>query len=121
MGANNADFQGGQGFHITDEPDSDGVDKSSRILRLHSAQHGQNAASLDYHSDPIGVTYIDYLRSPYEGSGHATALLEHLYHKFPSHNIDWGEILHPAASHLYNKFSNKYGRSYSWEDWEDDY
>jgi predicted acetyltransferase len=118
MTRNNADFQGGSGFHITDTPDLNSEHQNARKLQLHLPGSEHSPAFLEYHVDPVGVTYIDYLKSNHEGQGHAEALLTHLYNKYPNHNKDWGEILHPAASHLYEKFSEKHGRSYSWDDWD---
>jgi hypothetical protein len=115
MARNNADFQGGQGYTITDESFDNPDYENARILRLHSSE-SKNVASLEYHTDPVGVAYIDYLRSPHSGQGHAEKLVSHFYQKFPRHNIDWGEIIHPAAQHLFDKFNEKHGRSYSWDD-----
>jgi hypothetical protein len=75
-------------------------------------------ATLDYHYDTIGVLYIDLVRSMEENKGYATKLIDYIYNKFDSANIDWGEIQHPSAEHLYNKFAEKYGRSFSWSDWD---
>ena len=119
MTRNNADFQGGSGHHITDEPDAEFFDPEEKGRRLTLHVNGTPAAVLHYHTDPVGVAYIDLVRSNNEGQGHASKLIDHLYNKYPRHDIDWGEIQHPAASHLYQKFSNRYGRSHSWDDEQD--
>jgi hypothetical protein len=108
-------------FTIQDKKDPNSDEENARKLWLYVGDKTDySPAWLEYHFDPIGVVYIDYLKSNQEGEGHAKALLDFIYDKYKSSNIDWGQILHPAASYLYNKYSEKHGRSYSWEDWEDD-
>ena len=122
MARNNADFQGGQGPRITDEPDKEFFDDADPGRRLTLHKEGSPAAVLHYQVDPAAaVTHLTLVRSNDEGQGHASALIEHLYNKYPRNNVDWGEIQHPAASHLYKKFSQKYGRSHSWDDEQDDW
>lgn len=122
MTRNNADFQVGRGPHITDEPDTEFFDPEDKGRRLTLHKEGAPAALLHYQVDPAAaVTHLTLVRSNEEGQGHASALIDHLYKKYPRHDIDWGEIQHPAASHLYKKFSQKYGRSHSWDDEQDDW
>jgi hypothetical protein len=119
MGRNNADFQG---VHISDGEDPHFYDPEDKGRRLALHKDGAIKAELHYKHDPSDMSVeVDMLRSHEGGKGYANALVEHLYNKFTGHHIAWGEIQHPAASHLYKKFSAKYGRSSSWEDWEDDY
>lgn len=118
MTRNNADFHDGRGPHITDEPDTEFFDPEEKGRRLTLHKDGNPVAKLHYHIDPIGVAHIDLVHSEQEGQGHASTLINHLYNKYPRHDVDWGEIQHPAASHLYQKFSKQFGRSHSWEDWD---
>jgi len=55
-------------------------------------------------------TYVSYLKSHDEGKGHAGRLMEKVYEKSEG-PVDWGYTLHPAATHLAEKFMShpKYG------------
>lgn len=109
-----------EALRIVDKKDPHSENENARKLWLYKGNKDDYApAWMEYHFNPIGVVYIDYLKSNEEGSGHAKMLLDFIYNKYQSSNIDWGEILHPAASYLYEKYSEKHGRSFSWEDDED--
>jgi hypothetical protein len=109
-----------ESLRIVDKKDPESDNLNARKLHLYKGENEDyTPAWMEYHFDPIGVVYIDYLKSNEEGKGHARMLLDYIYSKYQSSNIDWGEILHPAASYLYGKYSEKYGRSFSWEDDED--
>lgn len=73
----------------------------------------------DDNNDPY--IEIEYLKSNQEGKGHASTLMEHLYQRYPKAHVDWGLTVHPAATHLANKFETKhYSRtSYQQNDGEE--
>jgi GNAT superfamily N-acetyltransferase len=66
---------------------------------------------------------ITYIRSPYSGQGHAKALMQHMYDRYPKSFINWGMTIHPAATHLAKHFEDKYYNrtSYEQNDGEEDY
>lgn len=51
---------------------------------------------------------VSYLKSNIEGSGHARAVMEELYSRYPDAHIDWGETIHPASKHLAEDFEDRY-------------
>ncbi len=109
-----------ESLRIVNKKDPTSDHSGARKLWLYKGENEDYApAWMEYHFDPIGVVYIDYLKSNEEGKGHARMLLDYIYETYQSSNIDWGEILHPAASYLYDEYSEKHGRSFSWEDDED--
>lgn len=34
--------------------------------------------------------------------------MQHMYDRYPKSFIDWGQTIHPAATHLAEDFENKY-------------
>jgi hypothetical protein len=92
----------------------DGVPEIRRISR--------GSAYIEYEHDPeVKQTNIGYLKSSDEGKGHAQALLHHLYAKYPTHTIHWGNVIHPAAAHLMEKMSKTYGRTRGEVNLDEDY
>ena len=95
----------------------DGGDGVPEIRKL-----SKGSAYVEYEHDPdVKQTNITYLKSSDEGKGHAQDILHHLYGKYPSHTINWGNVIHPAAVHLMEKFSKRYGRTQGHEDLDEDY
>jgi hypothetical protein len=114
MGANNADFQGGQGHTITDRHVGHEEDSGAEIRKyeLHTPGSQHPAAYLEYATSPEapGEAGIEYLKSHIEGQGHAQTLLHHLYQNHPK-GIAWGTIVHPASRHLLEKMDTIYGKT----------
>ncbi|MDX1408561.1 MAG: GNAT family N-acetyltransferase [Saprospiraceae bacterium] len=54
--------------------------------------------------------YIKYMsvRPEDRGKGLARQLVQAVYNSFPEYDINWGEVHHPGAGHLYNDFRKRY-------------
>jgi len=98
--------------------------KGTHELTLTSFDSG-NLANVFYehHTDPSydlpSRIEVGYLKSNREGKGHAKALMQHLYDRYPKSHIDWGLTIHPAATHLAEGFENKYYDRTSYQPEED--
>jgi hypothetical protein len=111
-------------FHVTHEK----VGRGRHLLTLSNMDSSNLAwVSFEHHNDPEydipSRIEIEYLQSHQEGSGHAKALMQHLYDRYPKSHIDWGLTVHPAATHLANHFEDKYYKrtAYEQDDGEEDY
>ena len=96
-------------FHVT----HDKLDKGSHSLTLSNMDSSNLArVSFDHYTDPTmdrpSRIEVDYLKSHREGQGHAKALMQHVYNRYPKSFIDWGLTIHPAATHLASQFEDKY-------------
>lgn len=93
----------GPGYHALTLSDRD----NSHLARV----------SFENHTNDDGNSQIDidYLKSHQEGKGHAKALMQHLYDRYPKSSINWGLTIHPAATHLAEQFEDKYYRRTSYE------
>jgi hypothetical protein len=97
----------GQQFSEVNHEVLDGGGDVPEIRKL-----SKGSAYIEYEHDPeVKQTNIGYLKSSDERKGHMQDLLHTLYQKYPDHTIHWGEVIHPAAAHLFEKFSKVYGRS----------
>lgn len=107
-------------FHVTHEK----LDTGQHLLTLRDFGSSNLAAvDFDHYTDEGGSNIeIGYLKSHQEGKGHARALMEHLYQRYPQSHVDWGLTVHPAATHLANEFETKYydRTSYQQNDGEED-
>ena len=105
MNRNNLSSQ----FHVTHEK----LGVGSHALTL-SNMDSENLArvSFDHYTDPNmdrpSRIEVDYLKSHHEGKGHAKALMQHVYDRYPKSFIDWGRTIHPASTHLASQFEDKY-------------
>jgi GNAT superfamily N-acetyltransferase len=118
MNRNNLSSQ----FYVT----HDKLDKGSHSLTL-SNMDSDNLArvSFDHYTDPTmdrpSRIEVDYLKSHREGQGHAKALMQHVYDRYPKSFIDWGLTIHPAATHLASQFEDKYYDRTAYEPNHDEY
>lgn len=106
-----------QQFHVIHEK----LGPREHALTLSSMDSSHLArVSYEHHTNDEGNSQIDidYLKSPREGKGHAKALMQHMYDRYPKSFIDWGKTIHPAATHLASQFEDKY---YSRTNYEPDH
>jgi hypothetical protein len=107
-------------FHVTHEK----MGKGSHKLILSNYDSDYLATvTYDHHTDktmdrPSRIE-VDYLKSPREGQGHAKALMQHMYDRYPKSFIDWGQTIHPAATHLASQFETKHYDRTAYEPSED--
>lgn len=103
----------------------DRIDKGYHALSAHSFDGQVARVSFEHHNDPLmdrpSRIDVDYLKSHREGQGHAKALMEHMYQRYPKSFIDWGLTIHPAATHLAQQFENKYYDRTAYEPNDDEY
>jgi predicted GNAT family acetyltransferase len=107
-------------FHVT----HDKLDKGSHSLTLSNMDSRSLArVSFDNYTNDDGNSQIDidYLKSHHEGKGHAKALMQHLYDRYPNSNINWGLTIHPAATHLASQFEGTYPNRTDYEQNHDEY
>jgi len=107
-------------FHVTHSK----LDKGSHSLTLSNMDSSNLArVSFDNYTNDDGNSQIDidYLKSHHEGKGHAKALMQHLYDRYPNSNINWGLTIHPAATHLASQFEDAYPNRTDYEQNHDEY
>ena len=96
-------------FHVTHKK----MGKGSHKLTL-SNPDSDHLATVTYdHQRAMGTDLpslinVDYLKSHREGQGHGQVLMQHLYDRYPKSDIDWGSTIHPASTHMAEKFKDKY-------------
>ena len=107
-------------FHLTHNK----LSKGSHSLTL-SNMDSSNLARVSFdnyiNDDGNSQIDIDYLKSHHEGKGHAKALMQHLYDRYPNSNINWGLTIHPAATHLASQFEDTYPNRTDYEQNHDEY
>lgn len=109
-----------QQFHVTHEK----LGPGEHSLTLSSMDSSHLArVSFEHHTNDDGNSQIDidYLKSPREGKGHAKALMQHVYDRYPKSFINWGKTIHPAATHLASQFEDKYYNRTAYEPDHDEY
>ena len=90
-------------FSITDNPE----DKSKTLRGYHK---GDWVGLVDYKPNKRGIK-VEYISSPFSGEGHAQAMMHHIYQQHPESEINWGNTLNAASTHLADKFDKMYGRT----------
>ena len=93
--------------HTIEHEDLGGGDN---VLQLYTPSYDKHypAASVSYtkfQGDAGPTVEVEYLKSHQEGKGHARALMNELYSKYPEHIVNWGFTIHPAATHLAEQFA----------------
>lgn len=80
--------------------------------------------TFSHHNDPTmdrpSRIEVDYLKSHQEGKGHARALMQRLYDRYPKSFVDWGLTIKPAATHLAQNFENRYYDRTAYQQNDDD-
>ena len=85
---------------------------SYRTLHRYTSDSKYPKAYVEYKVSPKDKTVkVAYLKSHYEGEGHARATMSHLYSLYPDHTISWGKTLNSASRHLASSFSSTHGRT----------
>jgi hypothetical protein len=104
MGANNGDFQGGQGLSIVHN-------KGQRVALYKEGE--DEVSTVDYDILEPNRVYISMMSTPWqhEGKGYSSHLINHLYSQYPNHTIDFGDVVHPAAEHIMEKMTAQHGRT----------